>query len=65
MASAGSSVGCKLTLHPEKTKIVYCKDANRRRDYPQIRFDFLGFEFRARKTVWRVRGKSVFTHGFS
>jgi hypothetical protein len=21
---------CKLVLHPEKTKIVYCKDANRR-----------------------------------
>src|ERR1700730_12797267 len=23
---------CKLVLHPEKTKIVYCKDANRRGD---------------------------------
>jgi group II intron reverse transcriptase/maturase len=63
-ALAARLADCKLTLHPEKTKIVYCKDANRRRDYPQIRFDFLGFEFRARKTVWRVRGKSVFTHGF-
>ena len=31
---------------------------------PNIRFDFLGFEFRARKTVWMVRGKRVFTHGF-
>ncbi len=55
---------CKLTLHPEKTKIVYCKDANLRREYPCIRFDFLGFEFRVRKTVWMVRGKRVFTHGF-
>jgi RNA-directed DNA polymerase len=55
---------CKLMLHPEKTEIVYCKDANRRRDHPVIRFDFLGFEFRARKTVWMVRGKRVFTHGF-
>ncbi len=53
-----------LTLHPEKTKIVYCKDANRRGDYPNIRFDFLGFQFRARKTVWTVKGKRVFTHGF-
>jgi group II intron reverse transcriptase/maturase len=51
---------CKLTLHPEKTKIVYCKDANRRGDFPNIHFDFLGFQFRARKTMWR--GKAV--HGF-
>lgn len=55
---------CKLTLHPEKTKIVYCKDANRRRGHTDIRFDFLGFEFRARKTVWQVKGQRVFTHGF-
>ena len=44
---------CKLVLHPEKTKIVYCKDANRRGDFPIISFDFLGFQFRARKTMWR------------
>jgi RNA-directed DNA polymerase len=31
---------------PEKTKIVYCKDANRRGDFPIISFDFLGFQFR-------------------
>src|SRR5262245_51292637 len=24
---------CKLTLHPDKTKIVYCKDVNRRGDH--------------------------------
>jgi RNA-directed DNA polymerase len=34
---------CKLILHPEKTKIVYCKDANRRGDFPNQSFDFLGF----------------------
>ena len=51
-------------LHPEKTKIVYCKDANRRRDYPKICFDFLGFQFRARKTMWTVKGGRVFAHGF-
>ena len=44
---------CKLVLHPEKTKIVYCKDANRRGDFPNIRFDFLGYQFRARKTMWK------------
>src|SRR5260370_26557854 len=42
----------KLVLHPEKTKIVYCKDANRRGDFSNTSFDFLGFAFRARKTMW-------------
>lgn len=51
---------CKLVLHPQKTKIVYCKDANRRGDFPNTHFDFLGFQFRARKTMWQ--GKPV--HGF-
>ena len=37
---------CKLVLHPEKTKIVYCKDANRRCDFPIISFDFLDSNFR-------------------
>ncbi|EJM2521986.1 group II intron reverse transcriptase/maturase, partial [Salmonella enterica] len=27
---------CGLTLHPEKTKVVYCKDRSRRADYPVI-----------------------------
>ena len=31
---------CKLVLHPEKTKIVYCKDANRDGDFPNQSFDF-------------------------
>lgn len=39
---------CKLELHPEKTKIVYCKDSNRSEEYPSISFDFLGFSFRPR-----------------
>jgi group II intron reverse transcriptase/maturase len=26
---------CKLQLHPQKTKIVYCKDANRSGQYPE------------------------------
>jgi len=51
-ALADRFVACKLVLHPEKTKIVYCKDTNRRRDYPNQSFDFLGYAFRARKTVW-------------
>lgn len=39
---------CGLELHPEKTKIVYCKDANRTGDYERHSFDFLGFCFRPR-----------------
>ena len=45
---------CKLELHPEKTKIVYCKDSNRRGDYPVHRFDFLGYEFQPRKAKTRT-----------
>ena len=51
-ALADRFAACKLVLHPEKTKIVYCKDANRRGDFPHQSFDFLGFSFRARKTMW-------------
>jgi RNA-directed DNA polymerase len=47
---------CKLELHPEKTKIVYCKDANRRGDYPVQQFDFLGHTFRGRSAKNR-KGK--------
>lgn len=39
---------CKLTVHPEKTKIVFCKDDNRDGDYKDKSFDFLGFTFRPR-----------------
>jgi len=39
---------CKLELHPVKTKIVYCKDADRTMDYLNIKFTFLGYEFRPR-----------------
>jgi RNA-directed DNA polymerase len=38
-----------LRLHPAKTRIVYCKDGNRRGSYEQTAFTFLGYTFRARK----------------
>jgi RNA-directed DNA polymerase len=41
---------CKLELHPEKTKIVYCKDDDRRGTYANEKFDFLGYTFRARRS---------------
>ena len=39
-----------LELHPEKTKIVYCKDDDRKKDFPLTSFDFLGYTFRARRS---------------
>jgi RNA-directed DNA polymerase len=41
---------CRLELHPEKTKIVYCKDDDRRETYANEKFDFLGYTFRARRS---------------
>lgn len=41
---------CKLELHPEKTRIVYCKDDDRKGDHPEIKFDFLGYTFRPRRS---------------
>lgn len=40
---------CKLEAHPEKTKIIYCKDSNRNSKYENIEFTFLGYTFRPRK----------------
>jgi RNA-directed DNA polymerase len=51
---------CKLQLHPEKTKIVYCKDAKRPGNYEHESFDFLGYSFRPRS----CKGRSYFV-GFT
>jgi RNA-directed DNA polymerase len=41
---------CGLELHPEKTRIVYCKDDDRQGEYGHTKFDFLGYTFRARRS---------------
>ncbi|MDD1762921.1 MAG: group II intron reverse transcriptase/maturase, partial [Methanothrix sp.] len=46
---AGRLAECKLELHPDKTRIVYCKDDHRKGKYPENKFDFLGFTFRPRE----------------
>jgi RNA-directed DNA polymerase len=51
---------CGLELHPEKTKIVYCKDANRSGSHRNEKFDFLGFTFRPRK-AWGRTGKIFYS----
>jgi RNA-directed DNA polymerase len=37
-----------LELHPDKTRIVYCQDSNRRGDFGHTSFTFLGYTFRPR-----------------
>lgn len=52
---------CKLELHPEKTKIIYCQ-RNYKDKLPykpeHVSFDFLGFTFQPRK-VKTPRGKFI------
>ena len=50
-----------LELHPDKTKVVYCKDGRRRRDFEHTSFDFLGYTFRAR----RAKGRRGLFVGFA
>lgn len=39
---------CKLTVHPEKTKIVYCRHGKKKRECKHVEFDFLGYTFKPR-----------------
>ena len=48
-AIASRLAECGLTMHPEKSRTVYCKDSNRIERYPHMSFTFLGFTFRPRK----------------
>lgn len=41
---------CRLEVHPEKTKIVYCKDDDRRGEHTHEKFNFLGYTFRPRRS---------------
>jgi RNA-directed DNA polymerase len=53
---------CGLELNSQKTKIVYCKDDDRRGDYPEQKFDFLGYTFRPREAK---NPQGVFFVGFN
>ena len=50
---------CRLEMHPTKTRIVYCKDGNRKGKYPNMQFDFLVYGFRPR-LVRRARDNMLF-----
>jgi RNA-directed DNA polymerase len=42
-----------LELHPDKTRIVYCKDSDRKGSYEHEQFTFLGYTFRPRRSKSR------------
>jgi RNA-directed DNA polymerase len=48
-AIRGRFMQCGLTLHPTKTRIVYCKDDGRPGEHEHIAFDFLGYTFQPRR----------------
>jgi RNA-directed DNA polymerase len=41
---------CKIALHPDKTRIIYCQDDDRRGQFSITKFDFLGYTFRPRRS---------------
>jgi RNA-directed DNA polymerase len=50
---------CKLSLHPDKTHIVYCPNGDGNPgNWPTTQFDFLGYTFRDRR-VRQKTGKRV------
>lgn len=55
----GRLAQCGLELHPEKTKICYCRDDLRTKDYMVNSFVFLGYAFKPRRTATRA-GNRVF-----
>ncbi len=58
-AIAGRLAQVGLELHPDKTRIVYCKDDDRRGDHEATSFTFLGYEFRPR--LAKNRNGQLFT----
>ena len=48
---------CGLELHPEKTKLVYCRDYRRQEIFETVKFDFLGYSFQPRSTKSKQTGK--------
>jgi RNA-directed DNA polymerase len=47
-----------LQLHPDKTRIVYCRDSRRRQEFNLVTFTFCGYTFRPRKAFDKVRKES-------
>jgi group II intron reverse transcriptase/maturase len=47
---------CGLELHPDKTKIVYCRDHRRKGNHDIVKFDFLGYSFQPRTALSKKTG---------
>jgi RNA-directed DNA polymerase len=47
-----------LQLHPDKTRVVFCENSRRRRDYEQVTFTFCGYAFRPRKVYDKKIGQA-------
>jgi RNA-directed DNA polymerase len=55
LAAIGQRMGqVGLELHPDKTRIVYCKDTHRKGSHEFERFTFLGYSFRPRLAVSKL-----------
>ncbi len=48
---------CNLSLHPDKTKLVYCRDFKRKGAFKQVKFDFLGYSFQPRTAKSKKTGR--------
>jgi RNA-directed DNA polymerase len=53
---------CGLEVHPEKTKIVYCKDYRRKRKFNKVQFKFLGYDFQPRSARVKGEGKMFLSY---
>jgi RNA-directed DNA polymerase len=42
---------CGIEMHPEKTRIVYCKQTGRKQDCQNVKFTFLGYDFQPRQAI--------------
>jgi len=62
-ALAARMAECHLELHPDKTKIAYCKDGKRRKQYPNTKFDFLGYRFRTKMAMNHKENKLFVAFG--
>ena len=55
----GNSTPSADNRHPDRTRIVYCKDSNRRGEHEHTSFTFLGYAFRTREA--RNKNDEFFT----
>ena len=50
---------CKLELNRDKTKLVYCKNKQRKGSYKEVSFSFLGYDFQPRTCMGKSGAKEI------